>query len=133
MSDVIKLFPIFLILLLLIITSCFSKKKPYQTFKFQNYLSFTGNFDQKKSEEDFARLFPIGTDIDVVLKSLERSGMTCEYAYDGWYDWQNQKVWKNEYFCELKKGSHHFFLGTAINNNRKLLDFKIQHHNYFLN
>ena len=58
----------FFLIFLLFCTTAFAKEQ--KTFKFENYLSWKGKFNQKQAEEDFARFYPNGTDMVVVNKAI---------------------------------------------------------------
>ena len=112
-------------------------------FKFENYLSWTGKFNQKQAEEDFARLFPVGTDMGVILDALKEDKLDeCGKMKDVEWDWVNkskksEREREREYFCSkylrslggLFTKSDRTQVYMRVDDQNKLLEFKINHYN----
>lgn len=117
------------IFLLIALTSCFAESKPYKTFKFENYLSWTGKFNQKQAEEDFRRLFPVGTDVDKIKMNVITNNNESECV--------NERR-EGEFVCDkylrsfrglFTKTDYVYIYIYADKNQKKILDFKINHYN----
>ena len=133
----------FFLIFLLFCTTAFAKEQ--KTFKFENYLSWKGKFNQKQAEEDFARFYPKGTDIEVILEGLRKGGMKCGKFKEGYGIWdpikkthiESEREREREYFCSkylrsargLFTKSDYCFVHIILDKNKKLLDFKIDHYN----
>lgn len=117
-----------LFFLLIFCTTAFATEPQYKVFRFENYLSWKGKFNQKQAEEDFARFYPKGTDMVVVNKAIVQNNE------DAWCEKESRdgEVVCSKYLRSLRglfTKTDYMYIYIYTDKNKKLLDFKIYHYN----